>query len=137
MLDHGTMSRRFAMKKIGWACILFAAIPLSAFAAKLDGADIKLTTPLRVGSVDLPPGDYRLIWNGPGADIQITWLEHYSSVVATTRASVIEAHNEMTIGRQRDPFWIEKRQQGKFMVLSAILLPKVKLVFGDVQTNGR
>jgi len=137
MLYHETMSRRFAMKTIGCACLLIAAIQLSAFAAKLNGTDITLTTPLRVGSVDLPPGDYRLIWEGPGADEQVTWLEHYSKVVATSRATAVEAHNEATIGRQRNPFQIELVQQGKYMVLKAIRLPKVDLVFCEVETKGR
>lgn len=58
---------------------LFAAmmflIPAMAFAGQKNSANVTLEQPVKVAGIQLAPGQYKLIWNGSGPDMTVTFTQ--------------------------------------------------------------
>jgi hypothetical protein len=77
------------MKKTLLILTLSALTSVAAFAADSGTGKIRLATPVKVGTVDLPAGDYKVSWTGTGDNAQVNLKQ--GNVSATTSAKVVEA----------------------------------------------
>lgn len=73
--------------------LLIAAIalllPALAAAKDKDEGGLQLTTAVQLGTTQLQPGDYKVVWTNNGSDVKVTFLQH-DKVLATTTGQVIE-----------------------------------------------
>ena len=63
---------------------LFAAmmflIPAMAFAGQKNSANVTLEQPVKVAGIQLAPGQYKLIWNGSGPDVTVSFTQGKETV---------------------------------------------------------
>jgi len=76
------------MKKTLLILTLSALTSVAALAADGATGKIRLATPVKVGSVELPAGDYRVSWTGTGDNAQVNLKQ--GNVSATTSAKVVD-----------------------------------------------
>jgi hypothetical protein len=112
--------------------ILLAALTasISGFAANTASTSVHFTTPVRVGSNDLPAGDYKVTWTDSGSDTQVSFVQG-KKVVATVPAKVVRAENN-NISLETDT-----PQGSSTAVLEGINLAHLTLTFGSVTTAQR
>jgi hypothetical protein len=77
-------------RAFGYALIL-ASLSIPAFAAK-NSQSLTLNTPVKVGTTELPAGDYKVSWTGTGSAVQVTFEQKGKSPV-TVPAKAIEQKN--------------------------------------------
>jgi hypothetical protein len=116
------------MKRIASAIpgvILLAALTASipGFAGNAGSTSVHFATPTRVGSNDLPAGDYKVTWTDSGSDTQVSFVQG-KKVVATVPAKVVRAENS-NISLETDT-----PQGSGTTVLEGINLAHVSLTFG-------
>lgn len=63
-----------------------------AVAAPTNKKSVNLAEPTVVGNVTLPPGPYDVEWNGPGPDVQVSFLKG-KNTMATAPATLEAAQN--------------------------------------------
>ena len=68
-------------------------IPALAFAAPKNSANLKLDQPVKIAGTQLAPGQYRLIWEGTGPDITVSFTEG-KTTVATAPAKLVSNQSE-------------------------------------------
>src|SRR5215469_14744072 len=78
------------MKHFATLLILAILVSVSAFAAQSGSGKIHLTNSVKVGSTELPAGDYKVTWTGSGDKAQVTLTQGKN--VATTTARIEAAH---------------------------------------------
>lgn len=110
------------MKRIqALTLVLAASLPLAANAASKNTANVEIDSSVKVGTTDLPKGDYKIEWSGTDPNVQVTFLKGKFST--TVPAHVIEQRNA------------EEAQltttEGSTTVLTGLQLHKVTLQFGD------
>jgi hypothetical protein len=64
------------------------ALPALAFAADKKSASVQITQPVTVAGTQIAPGNYRLVWEGNGPDVTVTFLEG-KKTVATAPAKLV------------------------------------------------
>jgi hypothetical protein len=77
--------------------MLFAAammlfVPTLAFAGSKNTANVKLDQPVKVADTQLAPGQYKLIWEGSGPNVTVSFTEG-KKTVATTSAKLVNNRN--------------------------------------------
>jgi len=75
------------MKKISVFVTFFALMAVAAFAADSGTGKIHLDSAVKLGSDQLPAGDYKVSWTGSGDNAQVTLTQ--GKVKATTNARVV------------------------------------------------
>jgi hypothetical protein len=89
------------MKKISLFLTLFAWMAVAAFAADSGSGKIHLDSAVKVGSDQLPAGDYKVSWTGTGDNAQVTLTQ--GKVKATTSARVVaERRKSDAVGTKTD-----------------------------------
>jgi hypothetical protein len=78
----------------GFVIILFS-ISMPAFAAK-NSADLKFGKTIKVGSTQVPAGNYKISWTGTDSDAKLT-ISQSGKAVATVPAR-IETHKNGYVG---------------------------------------
>src|SRR5271165_5223492 len=86
-------------------------------------ATVQLETAVRVGSVELPAGYYKVTWTGPSDDAQVTLKQNQTTASAT--AKVVE------VSRNADSY-ATKTENGT-RVLTEIQFRKITLVLNQSQ----
>jgi hypothetical protein len=77
------------MKYVGGAALAgLLLLPASAFARNKNEGNLKLSDPVRVGSTQLKPGNYKVQWNGAGPTVNVDILQS-KKTVATTSARLV------------------------------------------------
>ncbi|MGC2185625.1 MAG: hypothetical protein WA637_20325 [Terriglobales bacterium] len=77
------------MEYLGGAALVgLLLLPAGAFARDKNEGNLKLFDPVRVGSTQLQPGDYKVEWNGTGPTVNVDILRD-KKTVATTSAKLI------------------------------------------------
>lgn len=76
------------MKRFSSLLILATMISITAFAAEGGSGKVHLDSAVKVGSVELPAGEYKVTWSGSGDNAQVTLKQ--GKTVATTTAQVME-----------------------------------------------
>jgi hypothetical protein len=75
---------------LGFALIV-CSLSLSAFAAK-NSQDVTFSKSVKVGSTQLPAGDYKVSWTGADASLQVTIAKN-GKTLATTPAKLVPVKN--------------------------------------------
>lgn len=76
------------MKRFSSLLILATMISITAFAADGGSGKVRLDSAVRVGSTELPAGEYKVTWSGSGDNAQVTLKQ--GKTMATTTAQVVE-----------------------------------------------
>jgi hypothetical protein len=79
------------MKRFFGFALMLALLSVPAFAAK-NSQNVSVTDPIKVGSTQLPAGDYKVSWAGTGSNVQVTIAEKGKASV-TVPAKIVEAKN--------------------------------------------
>jgi len=79
------------MKRFFAFALMLALLSVPAFAAK-NSQNVSVTDPIKVGSTQLPAGDYKVSWTGTGSNVQVTIAEKGKASV-TVPAKIVEAKN--------------------------------------------
>jgi len=79
------------MKRFFGFALLVASLSVPAFAAK-NSQNVTFTDAIRVGSTQLPAGDYKVTWTANGSNAQVTIAEKGRASV-TVPAKLIDAKN--------------------------------------------
>jgi len=109
------------MKRIQALTLLLATLPLAANAASKNVGHVDLYSSVKVGTTDLPKGDYKVEWSGTNPNVQVTFVNGKFST--TIPARVVEQQNQ-----------VESQQtltQGSTILLTGLNLHNVTLEFGD------
>ena len=76
------------MKRFAVLIALSTLFVAAAFAADSGAGKIRLDSAVKVGSTELPAGDYKVTWTGSGASAAVTLTQGKTKV--TTSAQVVE-----------------------------------------------
>jgi hypothetical protein len=76
------------MKRFSSLLILSTMFSLMAFAADGGSGKVLLNSAVKVGSTELPAGEYKVTWTGSGDNAQVTLKQ--GKTTATTTAQVVE-----------------------------------------------
>jgi hypothetical protein len=80
------------MKFVKYSAVLAIVtfgLSLGAFAKDRNEGKFSLTEPAQIGSTQLKAGDYKVTWEGTGADVQVKILQG-KDVIATTSAKLVD-----------------------------------------------
>ncbi len=116
------------MKILASLMILFTAFAITAFAADGSGK-IHLDNSVKVGSTELPAGDYKVTWTGSGDNAQVTLKQGKTS--ATTTARLVDV--------RRNSDGVGTKTENGSAVLTEIQFKEKTLVLdqGTAQSTGR
>jgi hypothetical protein len=71
------------------------SLPALALAADKNSASVQIAQPVTVAGAQLAPGNYRLVWEGNGPDVTVTFLEG-KKTVATAPAKLVNTQSNQT-----------------------------------------
>jgi hypothetical protein len=80
------------MKRFASLIILVITLSAAVFAADGGTGKIHLDSVVKVGSTELPAGDYKVTWNGSGEQTQVTLTQGQTRVTAA--AKVVEVRRK-------------------------------------------
>lgn len=114
-------------KYVSLLALVVVGLTLGAYAKDQNEGKFTLTETARVGSTQLKPGDYKVTWEGTGAEVQVKILQG-KNVVATTSAKLISksgGNDAVILGTGSDVKTIDELDFGKHAQA---------LVFGSAET---
>ncbi len=114
------------MKRYFGFALILASLSVPAFAAK-NSQNITLTDPVKVGSTQLPAGDYKVTWTATGASAQVTIAEKGKASV-TVPAKIVDAKNGHVA--------VLTNTVAGVQVLETIQLDKLSLVLAGASASG-
>ncbi len=79
------------MKRFLGYVLVLGSLVVPAFAAK-NSQSLTLTTPVTVGTTQLPAGDYKVTWTGTGSNVQVTIAQKGKATV-NVAAKLVDAKN--------------------------------------------
>ena len=82
------------MKHFSTLLILATLVSVAAFAAESGSGKIHLTNSVKVGSTELPAGDYKVTWSGSGDKAQVTLTQGKNVATATARVEAAHQNND-------------------------------------------
>ena len=71
--------------------LVFALASVSMAAAK-NSASVNIPNTAKVGDTQLQPGDYKVVWEGTGPDVQVSFMQG-KNTVATAPAKLVQQSN--------------------------------------------
>jgi hypothetical protein len=105
---------------------ILSFLPFAANAASQNSAHIVLGSTVTVGATELPKGNYKVVWTGTDANVQVTFTN--GAWTKTVPAHVVEGRNnieaELTNVKDNNTF------------LTALQLRNATLQFGDGTHSG-
>ena len=114
------------MKRFIGIAMILALFSAPAFAANSQTVNIPGT--VKVGSTQLPAGDYKVTWTGSGSNVQVT-LTQNKKTAATVKANAVAQKN--------DHNGVITNTQGGVAVLQSIQLSSVSLVIDGATSSGQ
>src|SRR5215467_7498726 len=107
------------MKRFSTLLILAILVSVAAFAAQSGSGKIHLTNSVKVGSTELPAGDYKVTWSGSGDKAQVTLTQGKNVATATARVEPAHQNNDsVTVtGPNGDQILDEIQVHGTTLVL--------------------
>ena len=83
------------MKRLSYCALILALLSVPAFAAK-NSQTVNFPDSVKVGTSQLPAGDYKITWDGTGSNVQITLQQKgvQHPVTATVAAKVEDQKNK-------------------------------------------
>jgi hypothetical protein len=80
------------MKRALVLTFIFGLLPLAALAAPKNSANVDLVDSVKVGTTDLPKGNYKIAWSGTEPNVQVTFSRGNWST--TVPARIVEQRND-------------------------------------------
>jgi hypothetical protein len=77
------------MGRIASLMILLTMVTAAAFAADSGSGRIRLDSAVKVGSTELPAGEYKVTWTGTGDNAQVTLTQGKSKATATAQVKEV------------------------------------------------
>jgi hypothetical protein len=114
------------MKRIFGFALILASLSVPALAAK-NSQTVTFGDPVKVGSTQLPAGDYKVSWTGNGSSVQVTIADKSKNAV-TVPAKLVDAKNGHVA--------VLTNTVGGVSVLESIQLDKLSLVIGNPTSAG-
>jgi hypothetical protein len=87
-----TAFEELQMKRFFGSALLLVLVSVPAFAGK-NSQTISLSENVKVGSTQIPAGDYKVTWTGSGSDAQVTLAQGGKTFVTVPAKVVEEKHN--------------------------------------------
>lgn len=112
------------MKKLSMFVSVLALLAVSAFAADSGSSNIRIDSPVKVGTVELPAGYYKLTWTGTGDNAQVILKQ--GKVSATAPVRVVE--------QKRNSDALVTRSDNGARVLTEIQLKDTTLLLNPAAT---
>jgi hypothetical protein len=125
MLKTEAFEETYMKRYLGFA-ILVASLAVPVFAAK-NSQTVTFTDAIRVGSTQLPAGNYKVSWTTNGSSAQVTIAEKGITAV-TVAAKLVEAKNGHVA--------VLTNSVGGVEVLESIQLDNLSLVIGSATGAG-
>jgi hypothetical protein len=102
-------------------------VPALAFGGTKNSANVNLDQPVEVAGTQLTPGQYKLIWEGAGQNVTVTF-EEGKKTVATTSATLVSNRNDQEATETAT-------KAGSTSVLQAVDLKNLTLKFENAAPN--
>jgi hypothetical protein len=117
------------VKRLSYCAIILAFLSIPAFAAK-NTQTVNFSDAVRVGSTQLPAGNYKVTWDGTGSNVQVTLEQKGAShpATVTVAAKVVEQKND------RNGFRIDTK--GGVNTLMAIQFSKFDVDLNTTTAHG-
>ena len=110
--------------------VLVLTLSLTSLAApKRNSATVRFTEPVTVASTQLQPGTYRLLWDGVGPNVQVSFLKGRKTV-ATVPATLLDEASRYSGAVDT------KMTSDNSRVLEEIKWKKMALRFDDAGSGG-
>ncbi len=113
------------------ATMLLLLVSLAAWAKSKSEASVTLSDSVQVAGKQLPPGDYRIRWEGSGSNVQVTFLKNGKDVA--TASAKMEA--------KKNPYdstaVLTKSAPSGTSLLTGIQLKDVELQFQPQAAGGQ
>jgi hypothetical protein len=119
-------NKEIHMKRFFGYAIILASLSIPAFAAK-NAADITISSPVKVGTTQLPAGQYKVTWTGTGSAVQVTIAERGKASVTVPAKAVEEKNGRVAV-------LIDKVKGGD--ILQSIQLDKLTLQIAGAASSG-
>jgi len=114
------------MKRLFGYALMLTLIAAPAFAAK-NSQSVNFAAPVKLGTTNLPAGDYKVTWNGTGDNVQVTIAENGKTLTVPAKL-VAEKHSHKG--------YVVTRQGGVDQ-LQTIQLSDISLQFENATASGR
>lgn len=114
------------MKRFFGFALMLVLLSVPAFAAK-NSQNVSITDPIKVGSTQLPAGDYKVSWTGTGSSVQVT-IEEKGKASVTVPAKIVEAKNGHVA--------LLTNSVGGANVLETIQLNNLSIIFAGATASG-
>jgi hypothetical protein len=114
------------MKRFFGIALMLVLVSAPAFASNKP-ATVNFAGAVKIGSTQLPAGDYKLTWTGTGSDVQVT-LTHNDKAVVTFPAKAVEGKYSPEV---------TTNTQGGVDVLESIQLNNVILTVQGASQSGQ
>jgi hypothetical protein len=122
-----TALEEIQMKRFFGFALLVVLSSVPAFAAR-NSQTVNLPETVKVGSTQIPAGDYKLTWTGSGSNGQVT-LAHDGKTLVTVPAKVVEEKNNFS--------GVTTKTLDGVDVLESIELNNLDLVLEGAPTSGQ
>lgn len=96
-------------------------IPAFAFAGQRNSATVQLPGPVQVAGTELASGQYKMMWEGNGSDVTVSFLDGKKTVATAPAKLVSKPNNEEAIETVTEP--------GNTQVLQAVDLKNLSVRF--------
>lgn len=115
------------MKRAFGYALLLASLSVPAFAAK-NSESVTINSAVKVGTTELPAGDYKVSWTGAGSAVQVTFAQKGKAPVTVPAKAVEEKNRHVaTI----------TNEVGGAHVLQSLQLDHVTLTMTDNSASGQ
>jgi hypothetical protein len=126
MKKQGAFEEKKNVKRFFGFAVLLASLSVPAFAAK-NSQTVAISDAVKVGSTQLPPGNYKVSWTGTGPNVQLTIAEKGGSSV-TVSAKLVDAKNGHVA--------LITNSAGGANVLESIQLQNLSLILAGPSNSG-
>ena len=83
------MTRKFVV-----VTALLLTLSIGLYAAEKKSDSVTFHDPVKVGSTTLAPGDYKVVWDGAGPDVQVSFVQG-KKTIATAPAKLVSENNSV------------------------------------------
>lgn len=97
-------------------------LPAFAFGGEKKSANVTLDQPVKVAGAQLAPGQYKVIWEGSGTAVTVSFVEG-NKTIATAPARLVSTPTHQPVGIETDT------SASHSQVLEAIYLKSVSIQF--------
>jgi hypothetical protein len=117
------------MRRFASLIVLSTLIATAAFAAESGSGKIRLDSAVKVGSTELPAGEYKVTWTSSGANSEVTLTQGKTKVTAPAQVVTVRRNNDA----------VATKSENGSRVLTEIQFQKETLVLQNVpsQTAGQ